>query len=218
MFTKRNNRSRSAGFTLLEMVLAMVLLALLSGALFKLVQASFEATASLQQNQTEDENIYAFIDLCRNTFSTLPARASIHTAVDQSDGNALPQLIIDNAPAFSWGDNEYVNGTTILSARPQSDGFFSLSETHQAASTTANQNPLLNQDWLPLLTGLRQISWRFFDSRSQTWQDDWSDTGFHPAVIQVNIVPSSSTSTNAITANFWLPPLVRVQRNPNTQP
>src|SRR5262245_20931731 len=110
------------GFTLLEVIAAVSIFVLLSGALFTIVRGSMQITSDLAERQARMEEIYGFMDLCDEMFRTLPAHAVIESVVQTP-----PLVIFKNTPkAFSWGEIGVTPGNIYLGGRPQPGGLLSM--------------------------------------------------------------------------------------------
>jgi type II secretory pathway component PulJ len=105
MFTNLDSRKvrRRQSFTLLEVMLALAILVLLTGALFALVQGSLTATAILDQKQHRQAQVDGFLQLCQETFQRLPPRAILQSGVVEVKGGFVPVLVVHNAPgSLAW--------------------------------------------------------------------------------------------------------------------
>lgn len=207
--------SRKAGFTLWEVMLALTLMAILTGGMFTLMQTSLEAAHELQIQERHSQSFTGFIELLRRTLRNLPATASIEGGMFQETAGVYrPKVIFREAPqAFSWGENSLFLGETILSSQPQLGGLFTLG-LYRATDTEnrfQTDNPEARQRWLPLLKDLRKIQWRFYDARAGLWQEEWRDLNARPALLELNLLlPGESTISRTV---FWLPPLARSNQN-----
>jgi prepilin-type N-terminal cleavage/methylation domain-containing protein len=198
-----------AGFTLLEVLVALALFSLLSGALMLTVRNCLSGAAGLQQMQEREQTMAGFTELCSHTFRTLPATASLEGGIFQVDGKFIPQVILRQAPqAFSWGDDSQFQGESILSARAQTGGLFSLGLARvPTKNDTFGSEPEVR--WLLLIKDIKEIKWRFYDPRQTRWLDEWRDGSTRPSLIELNLLmPGEKIPLRRV---FWLPALVRSQ-------
>src|SRR5690606_30641101 len=70
-------RRRRGGFTLMEVVVALAILAMITGSLFAILQGSVRGASQIEQVQRENDSINRFLDLCRKTFTTMPSSATL---------------------------------------------------------------------------------------------------------------------------------------------
>lgn len=201
MKTLRDHQlSHREGFTLLEIMLAMAIFMMMCTALFAIINTSVRAASSLEKNQNRSQQISGFIDLCQQSFRTLPASATIMSETREDGGQFVRVLTFENAPnAFNWGDPNFSPGPTTLSPRPQVGGLFSLAISHQSQDGEGK--------WLNLVNNVRDLSWRFLDSRSGAWANEWKDTSFRPALIEMTL--SLAEDEKPIKYTFWVPPITK---------
>lgn len=102
-FPDAQPRRELRGFTLLEVIIALAILALITGTIFAIVAGSTQATIEIQAIQKENRRIKAFIEELRRVFSTFPSNGSIEIRVVEPDP-LMQELVIRNAPdAFLFG-------------------------------------------------------------------------------------------------------------------
>src|SRR5689334_15070622 len=81
-------------FTLLEVVVALTMLAMFSGTLFALIRGSVKAAAEIQQLQKDNDQVNRFIAICRQAFQNLPVTAIITLTVTETSTPSLQELTI----------------------------------------------------------------------------------------------------------------------------
>ena len=124
MFTSRKARS---GFSLLELTIALAILSLIAGSVYAVLRGTIEEADLLRQEQSRQQEIDGFVELCRRTFRMLPAQATLEGRVRQQEGKYLAELIIRNAPeSLAWGKVDDLDAISVLGMRPQIGGLFSL--------------------------------------------------------------------------------------------
>jgi len=187
--------ARNPAFTLLETMLAILILALLAGAVFPLVRGGLAATDMAGRNEREEESLAALNDFLGKTFRVLPMNTVITACPEDVNGTSLLRLTIEQAPfAFAWGQSGASFDPVALAIRPQANGLYSL---------------FLNRGGktLPLLHDVKHIGWRFFDSRSRSWREDWRDQMAHPAIIELDLEATGAEGDRPANLKFWLPPM-----------
>ena len=116
-----SNRSRG-GFTLLELVLAMGLLAVVVGMVFATARTSLSLGRTNVESQNEEMLHQAFFDLLENRFSSLPGNTRLELAVTESSSHYLSDLTLQNVPlSFTWGGEERTDNTGYVGSHNNTD-------------------------------------------------------------------------------------------------
>lgn len=182
-----------AAFTLVEVVFGVLILALLAGVLFTLVQSTLEAATELNIRQGQSQEFNGLLEVCRKTFQTLDSKAEFTAKVVPAKGGGyVQQLSIVNAPlAFAWQGSGSEEGITLMAPRPQANGLLAFCLQHQSGDLQTNQ---MNEPtkWFVLVRDLKKLEWRFYDSRSNQWRKEWQETAFRPSLVEL-IINSNAT-------------------------
>ena len=216
LFARRRLRSpRRAAFTLLEVVIAMTVFSVISGAVFGVVQASMQSAAELESTQRENRRTTALFELCRRTFATLPPKATFRAKWLEDADPAVQEIEFRNAPLiFSWGGTTLNYGSTTLGIRPQEDGKFSVAISRSdfvppeepgigAEIPSDSSNAALEPDeqgryWLVLMPDLEWAQWRFYDPRISDWADMWQQ-GVRTRLIELEfLLPGDTVPMRAV--------------------
>jgi len=225
----RCSRQRHAGFTLLEVMLAIGILALLMGVMLALVEKTLEATVTLEQEQQRFQQRQGTLDLLRTTFRTMPNDVQmISRRVNDSANGTQQQIVFANAPTvLAWGNpDEMLHSSVILGTPAQTGGGLNVSikrvpppDMDIAPDATPNYIGLLPAEgspqdtavWLTLLENMKSVQWRFFDPRTVNWLDDWTDPNTRPTLVELQWQFLDETDVQRYV--FWLPPIT-----PNARP
>jgi prepilin-type N-terminal cleavage/methylation domain-containing protein len=101
----RRTNARERGLTLLEVVVALAILALMSGAIYGIVSGAVESTATLALIQSEDRRVEAFLHRTRATFAHLPAGATLELKVLENEPLRQELILRGVGDAFVWGEH-----------------------------------------------------------------------------------------------------------------
>jgi len=104
------------GLTLIEVVVALAILCLMSGAIYGIVSGSIESTASLALIQSEDRRVEAFLDRVRLAFVHLPAAATLQLKIVESEPLRQELIIRGVSDAFAWGDHGWWDKSVVTLA------------------------------------------------------------------------------------------------------
>lgn len=118
-------RRSSRGFTLLEIVIALGLMGMLIGMIFRVAQTSMSLSQTVveKQNITMERN--AFFNLLKNHFEQIPGNAVMNLeSFETMNGRQLFNLTFQNVPmSFDWGETPMTAEAVQLATVEQRDGF-----------------------------------------------------------------------------------------------
>lgn len=212
--TRNRERRTAKGFSLLEVVIALTILAMITGTLFAIIRGSVKGASDIERTQRENDQINRFLELCRITFQTMPSSATLTLKqLDSSGMSSSQELSIAGVPTcFGFGAVPTSYEETVIGLRPDireptsEDGSprYLLSITRKdiiAASadptqsvvftTGLDENPEYAADeqqrtWMPLLRGVKMMKWRFFKDSSDEWLEEWSESKW-PDLIELQL-------------------------------
>ena len=172
----------AGGYLLLEVLLALAILAIIVGLVFRIIQTTSRVTSNVQFLQSQQEHSDGIYELLRKDIEGLPLTAGFQTKRTRDDF----ELVFDETSFnFSWKAAESGFGTVIIAVQNQPDGRFSL------VATEIPEPPVLNPDAAPpppivttLVTGLVRCDWRFYDQSSGNWVSDWQNSSTKPALLE----------------------------------
>jgi len=119
--------SRRAGFTLLELTIAVALMSLLIGMVFAIARSSLALGNTVVQTQNEEMLHQAFFELLGKRLSSLPGNTRLDLKVQDSSGQYLTDLTLQNVPlAFTWGGQPRVAKAVQISTVRRRSGFLSI--------------------------------------------------------------------------------------------
>jgi prepilin-type N-terminal cleavage/methylation domain-containing protein len=194
-----SQRTYSKGFTLLEIVLAMFIFALLITAIFAIVNGTTQLADEMEQGHEHDAQVHGFLQLCERTFARLPAQAEVRLRVKQSGKHYLSELAIMDAPTvLGAGGAGGGNAVTILETEEQPDGYLrvvlKLLSEEEAAANEKGQHAEGRR--LPLLADVARCEWRFFNPISNEWEPMWNDkmtfVPVNPVALPIDAAPPPS--------------------------
>ncbi|RPJ34912.1 MAG: prepilin-type N-terminal cleavage/methylation domain-containing protein [Verrucomicrobiaceae bacterium] len=215
----RPARLRRTGFTLLELVIAMGLLAIIVGMVFGIARTSLALGNTIVATQNEEMERQAFFELLSRRFSSLPGNTRLELKVEDSGAHYLSDLTLQNVPlAFTWGGQERIAKAVQLSTVRRRSGFLDIvlryyeNEILEGSESTFGQSALDKEPFaeIVLLTDVAYFEWRALDGRSLEWQYDWEIQGSLP--LQLELVMAVGAKGEEIRQVFWLPPKL----NPDT--
>lgn len=230
----------SSAFTLLEVVIALTMLAMFSGTLFALIRGSVKAATEIQRLQKDNDQVNRYIALCRQTFQNLPATAILTLTVTEKSTPPVQELTISGAPeAFPFGVSPISYKETILGIRPDLAAT-EASETGQRlyylgvsrediVPEQVNQSAMVSRStgdgvaspddqgryWMPLLPAVTSLTWSFYKEEEDIWEEEWDSTNL-PPLIEMNLLLADRTQP--IRAVFALPTTKLTAADPRQAP
>jgi prepilin-type N-terminal cleavage/methylation domain-containing protein len=196
--------SKTAGFTLLEVILAMAIMLLLAGAIYSISTASIESTKETIVEQFTMRRLAGFIQITRNAFLNLPTNGAIYLSNDSN--NSIPDLNFENAAGL-FGIASLGGGTLTLSAQPSSDGTRTFSILRIPKNIQGND---LNRfyehaHWVKLLPKVQKPHWSFFNKGE--WVDEWPRGTGRPQLVRLEMEVAGIHEP--LQTIFYLPPITR---------
>jgi len=175
-------RLRGSGYLLLEVLLALAILSIIVGLVFRIIQTTSRVTSNVEFLQGQQEHSDGIYEILRKDIESLPGTAEFQTKRTKDDF----ELIFDETSFnFSWKGAESGFGTVILAVKNQQDGRFSL------VATEIPEPPVSDPDATPpppivttLITGLVRCDWRFFDRNTGNWVANWTNGGDKPTLLE----------------------------------
>ncbi|MES2440015.1 MAG: type II secretion system protein GspJ [Verrucomicrobiota bacterium] len=209
----RTTRPRTAGFTLLELVIAIGLLAMLVGMVFGTARTSLALGNTIVETQNEEMLHQAFFELLNQRFSSLPGNTRFDLKVEDSGSHYLSDLTLQNVPlSFTWGGQARVAKAVQLSTVKRRSGYIDIvlkyyeNEVLEDSSTSFKSTATSNEPFaeIVLLTDVAFFEWRVLDGRSMEWQYDWDQQGRLP--LQVELTLAIGAKGEEIRQIFWIAP------------
>lgn len=211
MITSPQN-PRRRGFTLLELVIAMGLLAILVGMVFTTARTSLALGNTIVQTQNEEMLHQAFFELLNQRFSALPGNTRFNLTANDSGSHYISDLTLQNVPlSFTWGGQARIAKAVQLSTVKRRSGYLDivlryfeneiLEDSASAFKPQGDEKPFAE---IVLLTDVAYFEWRVLDGRSMEWQYDWELQGRLP--LQVELTMAIGAKGEEIRQIFWVPP------------
>jgi hypothetical protein len=167
---------RAGGFTLLEMIMAMLVLVLLVGAIFAIVGGTTQLADEMARALERDAKRHSFAQFCERMFRTLPGTAQVRLRVKQEGNFYTGELALKNAPSPVGATG--ANGMTTLRTEQSPDGYLRvllemLTNEESDARELGKGNAPKQQ--LVLLEGVAKCEWKFFNIQSNEWEPVWNE-------------------------------------------
>ncbi|HEY2101754.1 MAG TPA: type II secretion system protein GspJ [Chthoniobacterales bacterium] len=209
MFIAHAKSKAGRAFTLLEITLAVTILAMMSVAIYRFVQANVTAMRVSASAQAADARYEGLRELLMQQLQ----------ALTPGSGALL-------GDALKVNDRDRDEVTWLCSAGPgvltrYASGDFRVSLRLRAADSRKNQlelgilrkpkdDPAVSNEhetWVRLIDNVNSLQIRYFDSRLNTWVQRWVDTVTLPRLVKVVIGRSDAAAVTEIVVPLARTPL-----------
>ena len=209
MKTRRLKPLQARAFTLLEVLIALAITAMVISAVYTLAQGTLTLADNVHRAERRDTRKQAFTTFCEHLFSTLPATAALNLKTTQSGGEYLTQLELQNVSSPFDGTP---NCIVTLFTQALAGGGLRLIISCQPISN----NPLDTKDaksgyQVMLFDDLLQCEWRVYVPATQQWATIWAEetntttpTAYqHPPMLELVMTQAGDDSHRQV---FWIAP------------
>lgn len=204
---------RKRGFTLLELVIAIGLMAMLVGMVFGTARTSLALGNTIVETQNEEMMRQAFFELLSRRFSSLPGNTRFDLKVQDSGSHYLSDLTLQNVPmSFTWGGEDRIAKAVQLSTVKRRSGYLDIvlryyeNEILEGSESTFEGSAKKDEPFaeIVLIEDVAFFEWRLLDGRSMEWQYDWEIQGRLP--LQIELTCAIGAKGEEIRQVFWAPP------------
>lgn len=205
---------RRKGFTLLEIVIALGLMGMLVGMIFKVARTSVELSHIVVEGQNATMERNAFFNLLKNQFEKVPGNAVLRLeTADSRNANVsrlLFTLTLQNVPlSFGWGDTPMTAEAIELLTMEQRDGFIDVilrfyDEQILSDSLTRGNDDIEPVAEITLIEDLWMCDCEVVDGNTMEQLAEWDNNGRLP--IQVKFYCRFDPSSDIVQQTFWLVP------------
>ena len=194
MFIGPVNRRR--GFTLLEIIMAVAILATMALAIYRFVQANLVAIRLSSGAIAADARYDGLREVLANEWQSLPSGrgALLGDAFKLNDRERDEvRWVCSAGPGLltRYAAGDFVVALRLQSGKKDSDrldlGF--LRKPKDDSSLTN-----VNESWIPLIEDVRSLQVRYFDARLNAWVERWTDTGTLPRLVKVTVNRSDAAA------------------------
>jgi prepilin-type N-terminal cleavage/methylation domain-containing protein len=194
MFIGPVNRRR--GFTLLEIIMAVAILATMALAIYRFVQSNMVAIRLSSETIAADARYDGLREVLAQQWQSLPAGkgALLGDAFKLNDRERDEvRWICSAGPGLMtrYAAGDFVVALRLQSAKKDSDRLdlgFLRKPKDDSSLTNANES------WIPLIEDVRSMQVRYFDARLNVWVERWTDAGTLPRLVKVTVNRSDAAA------------------------
>lgn len=181
-----------AAFTLLEVMLAVMIMALIAISIYRFVELDIQAIKVSTDDTMQKGAIQALVSVLQEEFCNLPPQepGALLGDAHQFGGKASDEIrwltqagngLFTQAASGPW------RVTMLLRPQDKSNSNM-LGFLRQLPDSNSKE-----ENWLPLLPNVDAVEIRYFDSRLNSWLQKWSDAQTHPTLIRIRIWRANQT-------------------------
>lgn len=187
---------RRRGFTLLEIIMAVAILATMALAIYRFVQSNMVAIRLSSEAIAADARYDGLREVLAAQWQSLPSGKGALLG-DAFKLNDRPRdeirWICSAGPGLM---TRYAAGDFVVALRLQSEKKNSdrldLGFLRKPKDDSAITNE--NETWIPLIENVQSMQIRYFSSQTNVWKDSWPDTQNLPELVKL-VVERKDTST-----------------------
>lgn len=203
MFIAAGKANPRRAFTLLEITLAVAILAMMSMAIYRFVATNLTALRISAEAGAIDAQYSGFLNLLSAQWQDLPSGVGAMTGEPLKLNDRPRDEITWTCPAGPGLFTRYAAGDyrVSLRLRPVAKASDKLEIGVVRKPVDDSATDAANETWVPLLLNVQSLQIRYFDPRLNTWVDRWADTATLPRLVRITIGrPDNSVPWEAIVA------------------
>ena len=225
-----------AGFTLLEVMLAVALMAILIGGIFGVQRGALMISKDVSEQQENAMRMSSFAELLRRTFEQAPGNSKVNLVVPRSGGGGSEVFFKDYPLAFAWSGvsagsksvllrverNKIKNFTAVvLYLDEEASKDYENGRLDEQAVDRATGNPRVRR--LELMEGIQEMTWQVIDdttspasagTEDEKWEVEWPlDKTKRPTRVKMNL--QMVDFYDPLNLTFWIPSMVSPEQFAN---
>src|SRR5204863_6676854 len=181
--------NRHRGFTLLEIIMAVAILATMALAIYRFVQSNMVAIRLSSEAIAADSRYDGLLEVLAAQWQSLPSGKGALTGdafkLNDRERDEV-RWICSAGPGLM---TRYASGDFVVALRMQPekkngdryDLGFLRKPTNDSSLTNANET------WIPLIENVNTFQVRYFDARLNVWVERWTDAGTLPRLVKVTV-------------------------------
>ena len=202
------------GFTLIEVVLGLALMALLIGGVFAVARGSLQVASEVTENQQYSMKIYSFLELLRRSCEDMPGNGQVLLRPKDAAGIESDIAFVEYPLAFSWAGIPAGSHAVVLRTTRTPNGWL---ESRVFYLTEEMADEYLEGDRLDetapnlrLMDQMKLLQWRVYDQAREEWVTEWEQTSKRPSLVELNVQFLDGSNPSAVV--FWIPTVVNPEQ------
>ncbi|MEO5717342.1 MAG: prepilin-type N-terminal cleavage/methylation domain-containing protein [Chthoniobacterales bacterium] len=190
----RVDRRRTLAFTLLEVTLAVAILAMMALAIYRFVSTNLTAVRLSTEMNESDARYQGLANLLTEQLQDLPpGQGALAGEPFKFSGRSRDEMTWI-CPAGPGLLTRYATGDYSVTLRLRPMERSEEMELGIVRESEDEENPVPeNKVWVSLLRGVRSMEIRYFDPRLNAWVDRWTDRSKLPHLVRLTIDRAGSS-------------------------
>ena len=182
----RDNAKRARGFTLLEIMIGVLIIAMITLSVYRFVVANLVAIRISSEVNEDRKSLVALVRMIETELQDLPPRinGAIQGIPHKFDGQPSDEL--------QWYCKA---GSGLMTGAAEGEWFTTLAvqrnKTTREMEIGLRRRPIeakeAEYDWWPLLRNVNALEIRYFDARLNSWIERWNDKNTRPGLVRLRI-------------------------------
>ncbi len=194
MFTALVKRTTARAFTLLEITLALLILSMMSLAIYRFVQTNLAALRISSETNKIDGQYSGFENMITAQWQSLPNGVGALTGEPLKLNERSRDEVTWTCSAGPGLLTRYAAGEYQVNMRlrpsANNSGRMELGFVRKAKGD--NEIGEERESWVPLLPDVESVEIRYFSPRVNQWIDRWADTVTLPRLVKIKIGRANS--------------------------
>ena len=186
MFIGTANRHRCRGFTLLEIIIAVVILATMAMSIYRFVQSNMSAIRVSSDAIAADAHYDGLREVLTAQWQALPTgRGALLGDAFKLESRSRDEIrwVCSSGPGLM---TRYASGDFLVTLRLQSNhDRFDLGFSRKPVNDSGLSD--VGQSWIPLIDNVTSLEIRYFDARLNVWVERWTDANTLPRLVRVTV-------------------------------
>lgn len=190
MRRKDKERKTKGAFTLLEIMLAVAIMAMTVLVIYRFLELNLTAITVSSQSQNETLQLRGFSRTMQAMLAAIPQNdpGALLGQAHQFNGLSQDEMQVLCNPGNPIFTQFAINDTYQVTLQIQKNTTTNIWELGLQRVAVSELNAGSQEThWLPLIKGVQELEIRYYDGRLNSWLDQWTDQGRRPALVQIRI-------------------------------
>ncbi|WP_411828016.1 type II secretion system protein [Luteolibacter sp. AS25] len=199
------------GFTLLELVLALGILAILTASIFSVVGSVLGLTSALVSEQKREARLDDFENYIEFALRQSAGDSQFQLSQDTLNTNIQSFFITNSHIPYPSQNKETIAFTSEFRTEIAPGGLLQVLQYHYPEESDPSASEFTVPDGILLLKELTYCQWQFYDPTINDWVSEWGTEKGRPR--QIRFLYQTEGMEFVFTKSIWLPSPVTVQIN-----